>query len=377
MASLGFSGQNLTFQGLTAGSAESALIRGLDGKSISLGTSTGADFGTDVVYLGYRAGFGNVGGANCTFIGNNVAADGASGGIFDCVLIGEESARYAQPTADSNVALGNHTLTYVSTGHQNTAIGDSSMKDVSQGSLNAAFGVQTLQECGVGSGNVAIGAYAGMYQAGVANSVFVGYQAGQGASSSNAGGEWNTALGTRAGYTFGPNCGFNSLVGGESGFHTVSSSNTAFGFRSLYEQSPVSAGGIVAIGIEAARGMSGGNSVAIGNLAGKGGAGSECIFIGNRMGVSNANDLSFAVGMSSATKARAPLLEGNLDTSNAPYLAARGAIKVKQKALNATDMDEDGVVVTGQDGTAWQMIVLNDGSCMLRQNGQPICVFTA
>lgn len=109
-SSRGFSGQNLTFQGTVAGSAEGTLIRGIDGKSISLGMYTGADYGTDVIYMGYRAGNGNQGGANVIALGNNVAAD-VGGAIIESVLIGQDVSRYAMPTADSNVALGNHSLT--------------------------------------------------------------------------------------------------------------------------------------------------------------------------------------------------------------------------------------------------------------------------
>lgn len=377
MTSRGFSGQSLNFQGTVGGSLEGTLIRGLDGKSISIGTSTGVDFGTDVLYIGYRSGFTNNGGANCTALGNNVLADG-SGPIFDCVLIGEEAARFALSTPNSNVSLGNHTLNYVKTGHENAAIGDSSMRNVSSGSLNAALGAQSLAWCGEGSGNVALGAYSGQFQQDAVNSTFVGYQAGKGATSSNVGGEWNVAMGTRAGYSLERNR-FNTLAGGECGFHTTSSSNTAFGFRSLFEQDQASTGGIIALGTEAARGISGRLTIAIGNGAAKRSSGSECILIGNQVGQSNVQDLLFQVEISSSDIERDPLLEGNLDTSNAPYLSTRGAIKVKQKAINVNSPEEDGVVLvhdTGQQGiVTWQMVVLEDGSCMLRQNGQPICVF--
>ena len=243
-----------------------------------------------------------------------------------------------------------------------------------------AVGAQSLASCGDGSGNVALGGYAGQFQQDGVNSVFVGYQSGRGASTSNLGGEWNIAIGARAGYSVTQGSKFNTLTGGESGFHTNSSSNTAFGFRSLFEQSPASTGGVVALGSEAARGIAGASTIAIGNAAGKKSSGNECILIGNKVGQSNADDLLLKVGMSSAQIDRDPLIEGNLDTSNAPYLATRGAIKVKQKQVNVAEADEDGVVIvcdTGQQGeVAWQMVVLNDGSCMLRQNGQPICVFT-
>ena len=131
----------------------------------------------------------------------------------------------------------------------------------------------------------------------------------------------------------------------------------------------------MAVGLEAARGASGSNTIALGNHAGKGSSGNSCILIGNRAGQSNAQDFLFQVGMAP----KEPLVEGNLDTSNAPHLTARGAIKVKQKSLNVADLAEDGVVLihdTGQNGkVVWQMVVLDDGSCMLRQNGNPICVF--
>jgi hypothetical protein len=373
-SSRGFSGQNLSFQGTVPGSAESTLIRGLNGKSIALGMYTGADFGTDVIYVGYRAGNGNAGGANTIAIGNNCAAD-VSGAIFESVLVGQDVARYAMPTADSNVALGNHTLNFLSTGHQNTALGDSAMANAADGSLNAAVGAQALFQCGSGSGNVALGGLAGQYQDGIVNSVLVGYQAGNGGSASNQGGEWNVGVGARAGFNMTGTSRFNSLVGGECGFHTTSSSNSAVGFRALYEQSPTSSGGFVAVGLEAARGASGSNTIALGNHAGKGSSGNSCILIGNRAGQSNAQDFLFQVGMAP----KEPLVEGNLDTSNAPHLTARGAIKVKQKSLNVADLAEDGVVLihdTGQNGkVVWQMVVLDDGSCMLRQNGNPICVF--
>jgi hypothetical protein len=238
MSSRGFSGQSLNFQGLVAGSAEGSLIRGADGKSISLGTSTGADNGTDVIYIGYRTGFGNNAGANCTFLGNNAGCSDGSGPIFDCVLIGEDAARYAMPTADSNVSLGNHTLNFVMIGHENCAIGDSSMRNAGSGNLNVAVGARSFASCGDGSGNVALGGYAGQFQQDAVNSVFVGFQSGRGANESNLGGEWNIAIGARAGYSVAQGSKFNTLTGGESGFHTNSSSNTAFGFRSLFEQSP-------------------------------------------------------------------------------------------------------------------------------------------
>ena len=379
MTSRGFSGQSLTFQGVVAGSAEGSLIRGADGKSISLGSSTGADSGSEVLYIGYRAGNGNAGGADCTFMGNNVGCADGSGPVFDCVLIGEDSARFAMPTADSNVSLGNNTLNFLSIGHENCAIGDSSMRNVGGGNLNVAVGAQSLASCGDGSGNVALGGYAGQFQQDGVNSVFVGYQSGRGASTSNLGGEWNIAIGARAGYSVTQGSKFNTLTGGESGFHTNSSSNTAFGFRSLFEQSPASTGGVIALGSEAARGISGGSTIAIGNSAGKKSSGDESILIGNQMGQSNASDLLFALGMSSTAINREPLLEGSLDTCNAPYLSTRGAIKVKQKGLNVSSPEEDGIVLlhdTGQHEFAWQMVVLEDGSCMLRQDGQPICIFT-
>ena len=94
MSSRGFSGQSLTFQGMVAGSAEGSLIRGADGKSISLGSSTGADYGTDVLYIGYRAGFANNSGGKLYIYGKQRGLlQTVLGPIFDCVLIGEDSAR--------------------------------------------------------------------------------------------------------------------------------------------------------------------------------------------------------------------------------------------------------------------------------------------
>jgi hypothetical protein len=76
-----------------------------------------------------------------------------------------------------------------------------------------------------------------------------------------------------------------------------------------------------------------------------------------------------------------PLLERNLNTCNTLYLYTYVTINVQWRGLNnVLRAKEDGLILlcdTGQNGeAALQMDVLEDGSCMLRQNGEPICVLT-
>jgi hypothetical protein len=132
----------------------------------------------------------------------------------------------------------------------------------------------------------------------------------------------------------------------------------------------------VALGYESGLNVLGSDSLLVGNNAGAGSSGNECLFVGTGCGKSNNVDLQLAIGMSRPLLRRLPLITGNLDTSNSPEVTVMGAMKLNQNPLQTSAPGNDGFVLqqaTG-DGTVWQMCVLDNGSLMIRKNGEPFFV---
>ena len=109
-------------------------------------------------------------------------------------------------SGSNNIALGQNSLRATTSGSRNIAIGQNTLRSTTTTNGNVAIGYQALQSGSVTT-SVAIGSKAGGRFLGSCNNVFVGYQAGYGAISTNNGSILctinNVAIGTRAGCSLG------------------------------------------------------------------------------------------------------------------------------------------------------------------------------
>lgn len=123
----------------------------------------------------------------------------------------------------ANTAVGESTLTAVTTGTGNTAIGSNALKDNTIGVANAALGYQALLANTIGSNNCALG-YRALYSTNDG-----GYNAAMGAQAMNANtsGGYNAALGYHALYS-NTTGNQNTALGYQAGrYITGSSENTS------------------------------------------------------------------------------------------------------------------------------------------------------
>lgn len=129
------------------------------------------------------------------------------------IFLGESAGILDDLSSNTNVGIGNFSLTTNSTGNKNVSIGYASMEKNTTGRENTALGQWSLQENIDGEGNVALGFKADNFnQAGDYNTA-VGYEAARVTSAHSK--NKTVAIGYRAGYN---NTGSgNVFIGSEAG----------------------------------------------------------------------------------------------------------------------------------------------------------------
>ena len=125
-------------------------------------------------------------------------------------------------TAANNVAVGFQALSANTTGGGNTAIGKSALDACTTGGNNVAVGISALTDLSDQSSCTAIGVLAGENAVGQQN-CFLGFQAGQGASS-GCNGTDNVAVGKDAMLVM-TSASHNTVVGREAGSNLTSGTN--------------------------------------------------------------------------------------------------------------------------------------------------------
>ena len=145
------------------------------------------------------------------------------------IAIGYDSMTNIE-TGDFNIGIGYAALKKVTTGERNSSIGYASMFENTTGSFNNAWGYNSLKTNTTGSYNMAIG-YGALESATVANSnVAIGYNT----FNTNTTGEGNVAIGYRAGYgvaatTIASNSVFIGYQAGDG--ITTAENNTFIGYQ--------------------------------------------------------------------------------------------------------------------------------------------------
>jgi len=279
----------------------------------ALGDGTGGpSSGADNTFVGYQAGGAMTTGTDNTFIGylagSSVQSSSSSVAVGSGAMssntgdnntaVGTIAARYG--SGSNNVAVGNSALTGTtsSTGGNNTAIGVNAGMGIVGGSNNVFIGYNAAQTPTNCSNAVAIGCSAGRYMnysSGDPASVFVGYQAGQGANTGAAGysntavgwgalrsyatAYWCVAIGQNAGASITTGA-FNTLVGTFAG-HLIT--------NGIYN---------ILIGPEAGKYTNGGSyNICVGNTAGYSiGSATYNIFIGQNAGYTATGNNNIIVG---------------------------------------------------------------------------------
>jgi trimeric autotransporter adhesin len=173
------------------------------------------------------------------------------------------NALFSNTTGFQNTALGNAAQQYNTTGFWNVAVGDSSLQNNLTGNSNVAVGSEALKQYtlsnATGVGNQALKANTTGYAntAFGANTLFAvttgGFNTGIGAAAlqSNISGDFNVALGIRAGYAItGSNnitIGSDSDVINSAGSNQLSIGNIIFG-TGVNSSSPTTPAGFIGIG---------------------------------------------------------------------------------------------------------------------------------
>jgi hypothetical protein len=217
--------------------------------------------------LGYQAGqYISTGTLNVAI--GNLSMQGVSGtpltGSFNEAL-GDSALLKIQGAANKNTAMGDSSLTNMTTAVENTAVGYHALGTDVTGTDNVGIGYDALLDS-TSSGSVAIGAVA-LLDASSGQNVAVGYLAGEYIST----GSQNTAIGTAALQTV-------------SGSNLVGNDNTAVGDSALTAAITTAADN-TAIGYDALAGVTTGTqNVAVGSGAGNSGTavttGSNNTFVG-------------------------------------------------------------------------------------------------
>ena len=428
------SGTTINFTGrTTTGAAGSYFTSDGSGTGFSLGQNTGVSLGgTGNIFLGYNAGQFNDGSGN-VIEGLDANSHGV-GPTTDSVIIGKNTGQVT--SSRDNVFIGPDCALNTLTASEGVAIGARSFSDNTSGWYNVAIGADSFAKTGQSARSVALGAYAGRNLT-TNNSVVVGFQAGLGSNTSLCEGLviigsqalYNIssvvnglsigsfsgysvttasdflAVGTRAAYSvttqskvlsIGHGSAQNAqlvqdadvtLVGHSAGGRLVGGRALALGNRSAYN---VDGSNVVCVGLDALNGRSsrrvsdsvavgnssgydgtGSNVIYLGNLSGSGASGEGCVFIGNGAGINDTNSYKFILG---ATRTKAPLLIGNLDTANQPFLTVNGALRIQQGASEGPTPEDDGIVIC-KDDTSWQVFVDESDGLSVRKNGTPVVYF--
>ena len=127
------------------------------------------------------------------------------------------------PVGSENVALGEFTLSNLSTGGGNTAVGRGSLYSLTSAGSNSGFGTNSLVNNTTGATNTAIGASALHFNTTASSNTAVGYQAGYG----NITGPRNSFFGYQAGLV--NTAGYNCFIGTSAGLASTAYGNTFVG----------------------------------------------------------------------------------------------------------------------------------------------------
>jgi hypothetical protein len=429
-------GAALNFTGTTADSGQASYFSVNAGTStIGVGANTGSN-GIQNTYLGFNAGQSNSGSGTVAIgYGANAGATGPSSssvivGIHagnmlyadDNVFLGADSAQNTI-TASRCVGIGARAFQNNISGWYNCAIGADCFANTGGSTRNVAAGASAGLNLKGTEGSVIIG-----YQAAYGNPLIT--SAGDGLIVLGNQAMYNIqsvqnaiAVGALSAYQATTAKNFIA-IGAKSAYSTTSQADIlAVGHNSaqyanfsgdcaaLGHQSAMFAtgGSMLALGNRAARTAAGQNIVAVGTdalnsttdspvgschdtlavgaLSGFDSAGSgcvylgarsgqfsqgaSCIFIGPDAGYSNSADYQFALGSGDS---RLPLLQGNLDTQNYPFLSICGALKIKQAEPGGPSCMDDGVVLTKGDAS-WQIYIDDVDGLSVRKNGSPVAYF--
>lgn len=431
-------GAQRTFTGRMPGASVSYFSVDPSGTGIGLGADTGiGNGGLNDLYVGYRAaqktyGSGNTvlgGSANANASGdvnNSViigmgAADLLSGD--EDVYIGYLSGERATGVSKS-VGIGARSLQNNSSGWYNSVLGTdafantgNSSKSVALGAFagtnlrgtnqsvligyQAAYGKSSTTVAGDGiiaigaqslfnvsniQTGIAIGGFSGYNASTASNLLVIGVQAGYPVTTQNDILAIGHLSGTKS--TLGDDV---TLLGHGSGKALIGGSSVALGNRSLAN---ASGSNIVGVGIDALGSLDSSGEVrlndgctAVGNAAGFDATGSNCLYLGNGSGSGSTGDCSIYIGPS-VGQARTqaydfalgagtdlpPLLTGNLNTSNFPYVSVRGAMQIGQGLAAGSNAQQDGLVIN-RGLTSWQVYVDDESGLCVRKDGSPIAYF--
>ena len=431
-------GAQRTFTGRFPGATTSYFTVDPSGTGIGLGAETGiGNEGLNNLYAGYKAASKTFGSGNTTLgstananasgpVNNTVvigmgAADTLSG--EEDVYIGYLSGQYATGVSKS-IGIGARSLQYNSSGWYNSVIGTDAFANTGNSSKNIALGAfaglnlkGTNQSVLIGyqaaygktsttvagDGIISIGAQSLFNVSSIQNALAIGgFSAYSATTASNL-----LAIGVQAAYPVTSQndvCAIGhlsatksvlgddvTLLGHGSGRALIGGSCLGVGNRALANASgsnvvavgidalgaPDSSGevrineGTVAVGQKAGFEASGSNCTYIGNGTGSGSTGDSCIYIGSGMGRQNTRSFDFALG---AGLDIPPLLTGNLNTSNFPYMSVRGAMRIGQGDALGSNARQDGLVID-RGATSWQMYVDEDTGLCVRKDGAPIAYF--
>jgi len=207
-------------------------------------------------------------------------------------FIAGASAGNALTSGGENIAIGQNALQYTTTGNRNIAIGTNAGYNISSGYENISIGRYSNR--GGGDLNVGVGSSALTNCTG-------DYNVGIGASTSGAGynytGTMSVLVGYQAGYNFNGNAGYNTFIGGKTGFNTTTGQgNTFVGYQT--GRNNTTAGKNVAVGRESLyNNTTAGNNTAVGYQAGYGNTtGTGVTFLGYQAGMSSTGSSNTFLG---------------------------------------------------------------------------------
>ncbi|GAQ89733.1 hypothetical protein KFL_005560120 [Klebsormidium nitens] len=438
MNPLSKNGANRTFTGRMPGATTSYFSVDASGTGIGLGADTGiGNDGLNNLYAGYRAGQKTFGSGNTVLgstananasgpVNNSVviglgAADTLSG--EEDVYIGLFAGQHATGVSKS-VGIGARSLQFNSTGWYNSVLGTDAFANTGNSSKSVALGAfagtnlkGTKQSILIGyqsaygrtsasvagDGIIAIGAQSlfnvSNIQSGIAIGSFSAYNV---STSSNL-----LAIGAQSAYpvttqndilSIGHLSGTKSTLGNDvtllghgSGRGLIGASCTALGNRSLAN---ASGSNVVGVGLDAlgsldtyATARVNDGCTAVGHAAGFEASGSNCTYLGKACGTGSTGDCSIYIGAGvgqqktlaydfalGASSDLPPLMTGNLNTSNFPFVSVRGAMQIGQGAVAGSDAQQDGLVIN-RGLTSWQVYVDDESGLCVRKDGSPIAYF--
>ena len=140
---------------------------------------------------------------------NSVAEISGSGGGASAL---NDLSDAKTDNSDLAIGIGVGALAADDGGNSTLAIGKDALNDQTSGNFNCGVGVEALSKVTDGNQNMAFGVYAGRRSVGSSN-VFVGYSAGEGASSGTINGSHNLALGEKAMENYGADANNNVAIG--------------------------------------------------------------------------------------------------------------------------------------------------------------------